>query len=64
MYADDNNTTGQELHNLRETIKTVEIWANSSKMFINKKKSKIMFIENQKKFNKWEIENGKKFEGY
>ena len=56
MYADGNNTSGKELKQLSRTIVTVEKWADESKMFINKKKSKVMFIENQKKFNKWEIE--------
>ena len=50
MFADDTNILGRKLTRLDQTIETCENWANINKMALNKSKSKLMFIDDERKF--------------
>ena len=64
MFADDTNVAGEGLTNLDQTIITCERWADRNDMSINKKKSRILFMEGQMKFSEWELSMRKQYRGY
>ena len=54
IFADDTNVLGKKMNKLQETIKIAEEWAKENEMKINKNKSKIMILNNEKKLTQWE----------
>ena len=52
------------MSNLNRAIDLSESWAADNSMTINKKKSKIMFMEGQMKYNVWERSMNKDYRGY
>ena len=52
------------MSNLDRAIDLSESWAKDNNMTINKKKSKIMFMEGRMKYNVWERSMNKDYRGY
>ena len=50
--------------NLDMAIDTCEIWAERNNMQINKKKSKILFMDGIMKYDEWERSVNKEYRGY
>ena len=64
MFADDMNIVSYGFGNLDLSITTCEEWAVNNDMTINKKKSKILFMKGQMKYNLWEKAQKKQYNGY
>ena len=64
MFADDTNILGVGLPRLDEVIEASEKWAVRNEMKLNKNKSKIMFMEDNTRYTKWEKDNQLKYKGY
>ena len=64
MFADDTNILGVGLPTLDDVIEVCEEWAEKNRMKLNKNKSKIMFMEDDLKYNKWEKDKQLKYKGY
>ena len=54
IFADDTNIVGQSLDLLDIIINICEKWAEKNGMMINQKKSKIMFMSNTMRIQKFE----------
>ena len=52
------------MNNLDIALDTCEEWAEENEMTINRKKSKILFMEGQMKYNPWELNQNKEYRGY
>ena len=50
MFADDTNILGSKLEYLDQTIEICENWADDNNMALNKSKSKVMFLEDERQF--------------
>ena len=50
--------------NLDTALDVCESWVDRNEMSINKKKSKILFMEGQMKYNAWERAHNKEYKGY
>ena len=52
------------MSNLNRALDTFEGWAENNEITINRKKSKILFMEGQMKFSVWERSVNKEYRGY
>ena len=52
------------MDNLDRALDTCEGWVETNEMTINKKKSKILFMEGQMKYSRWELAQNKEYRGY
>ena len=64
LFADDANIASLGLNNLDIALDICEGWAEENEMTINRKKSKILFMEGQMKYNPWELNQNKEYRGY
>ena len=52
------------MNNLDTALEVCESWVEKNEMQINKKKSKILFMEGQMKYNARELAYNKEYKGY
>ena len=52
------------MNNLDTALDICEGWAEENDMTINRKKSKILFMGGQMKYNPWELTQNKEYRGY
>ena len=52
------------MSNLDKALDVCEAWVDNNEMAINKKKSKILFMEGQMKYNAKELAYNKEYRGY
>ena len=64
LFADDANIASLGMSNLDTALEVCESWVEKNEMQINKKKSKILFMEGQMKYNVRELEYNKEYKGY
>ena len=58
------NIASSGLGNLDRAIDLCESWADENEMVINRKKSKLLIMGGQMKFNTWERSMNKDYRGY
>ena len=64
LFADDTNIAGRAMNNLDKALNICEEWVERNEMAINKKKSKILFMEGQMRYNARELAYNKEYRGY